>query len=154
MKNFLFLCLILISSESLNAKTFNLPEGKGLCPKFSFKGEDSWTLKSDRPKGDRWILRDDSKNINILRFDYKVSSTDQKQLPEVEEKILQLGDHKVSKYTVTTAPEKEKAVSGLITSYNFETGKLAGLVVMTEEYEKASELDKKIESMLKTIRMK
>jgi hypothetical protein len=149
-----FFVLLLSSFISLCtlADSLRLPQGKGKCPAFSFEAEKGWHLKSDRKAGDRWVLLD-SANKQVARFDYKISNTDQKQLPEVESKKIKLGQHEVEKLTVTTSfPEDgAKASEGLITSYSFDSGRLEGLVVMTPEYSTTSGLDKKIEKMLGTL---
>jgi hypothetical protein len=155
MQKILLAVFISIFTTAANAETLKLPQGKGKVPHFTFEGEKGWVLKADRPQGDRWVVYDQNAKANIGKIEYKLSSTDQKQLPEVETKDLQLGSFKVEKFTVTTSfPNPgEKATEGLITSYNYTDGILKGLVLMTKEYDAKSELDKKFEKALSTIKL-
>ena len=148
--------MALFSSFSLHANTLNLPLEKGTIPKLTFLGEKNWILKSARQKGDRWMLLDKKNKMEIAHFYFKLGNTEQKQLPEVQNIEIKLGPYKVNKYTVTTSfPDKnEKVTSGLITSYNYVNGELKGLVVVSQEYDKKSGLDKIIEKALASIKLK
>jgi len=155
MQRILLAVVVSIFTITIHAETLKLPLGKGKVPHFSFEGEKGWILKSDRPQGDRWVVYDQNVKANIAKIEYKLSNTDQKQLTEVESKDLQLGSFKVEKFTVTTSfpSPGEKATEGLITSYSFDDGALKGLVVTTEEYDAKSELDKKLEKALSTVKL-
>lgn len=149
-----FIFSILISAQVWGL-TLKLPQGKGKCPAFSFEAEKDWILKSDRPKGDRWWVINSKTKSQIARFDFKLSNTDQKQLQVVEETEIKLNGFSLDKYTVTTSfPEVgQKATEGLVTSYQFKSGKLEGLVIMSPEYSTNSELDKKIEKIISSIKL-
>lgn len=150
---FRILMLLFVSIPTFGAE-LKLLQGAGKCPPFSFESENDWHLKSDRKKGDRWILLD-ANNNEMVRIVFKLPTTDQKQLPEVETKVLHLSSFHVEKYTVTTSfPEKgTPATEGLITSYSFKKGRLQGLVFMSSPYSKNSGLDKKIEKLIRSIKL-
>ena len=135
-----------------------LPIGKSRCPEFTFKTPVNWILKSGRKKGDRWIIWDKKKNEQVARFDYNLPNVDQKQLPEVLDKEIKLGAHTVNKFIVTLAIVSEEAPAhkidhGLITSYNYESGTLEGLKLITDSYARSSGLEEQLEHMLETIKI-
>lgn len=148
--------LSLCFSVSAFSETVHFPTGKGKCPKFSVELPKGWSVKSARAKGDRWQLTNERKE-KVARFDYKLSHTDQKMMPEVSESEFKIVDSKVTKYTVTddvANSEPSKATTGLITSYSFNDGKLEGLVLMTESYDKDSGLEEKLEAVLNSLKLK
>jgi hypothetical protein len=152
----LFFLIAFISTSLAWSKTFELPQGKGKCPHFTFTGDDNWVLKSDRKKGDRWILLDSKTKMQIVRFDYKLPHTDQRQVPEVEDIEMNLGGFKVNKFTVSLMfmDEAVKATEGLITSYSYADGPLQGLVAMSDQYDVKDGLANKIEKILSSIKVK
>lgn len=152
MTKLMFLAVGILFAFSANAETLTVPGAKGSCSKFSFEGQGGWRLKSTRKKGGRWELRD-KKGKLVARFDCGLANTDQKQLSEVEDLTLTLGGFEVEKLTVSLAPPQEgvRASDGLITSYSYPEGDLHGLIVMSNEYDASSGLDKIIEKALATV---
>ncbi len=155
-----FIVALLLSSFSISKemdKMLSLPIGKSKCPHFSFSGPPNWILKSGRKKGDRWLIWDVTAKKQIARFDYNLSNTDQKQLPEVFSGEVKLGTFSADKFTITMEPvngeEPEKIITGLVTSYSYGSGKLKGLVVMTEEYDKTSGIESQLEKALSSIKI-
>ena len=151
----IFLMSLLFFGQLCFGKPLSLPKGKGNCPKFSFEVDSHLSLKSDRAKGDRWLLMNQKAKSVLARFDYKLSNTDQKQLPQVADLEIQLGKYKWQKFTVTASPPEEgrAATTALTTSYSFIGKELDGLVVMSDEYDLESEADKKIEKILSSIKL-
>jgi hypothetical protein len=158
MRIFLPLLFILLPQVSF-AKKLSLPIGKGTVPAFTFEAEEPWILKIDRSRGDRWQLLDEKTKAKIVRFDFKLPHTDQRQLPIIAEEKLKLGSWNVQKTTVAHGPFNSEAeamaeTKSLVTSYYFESGKLSGLVLMTPTYDKSSGTEERVEKLIQSISLK
>jgi hypothetical protein len=155
---FLLVLFVLIPQASF-AKKLNLPIGKGTVPPFTFEAEEPWTLKIDRERGDRWQLLDEKAKTKIVRFDFKLPHTDQRELPVIAEVKLKLGPWTVVKTTVAHGPFNSEAeamaeTKSLVTSYYFESGKLSGLILMTPTYDKSSGTEERVEKLIQSITLK
>lgn len=142
MKN-LFILFLFITTHAL-AKTITMPQGKGKCPPFTFEVDEGWTIKSDRKKGDRWQLLDETNRV-IARFDFDLSSTDMKMQMIIEDQEVKLGDFIVNKTSVGS-----KKI--MTTAYYYTTGKLNKLTVFSFNEEVNN--NKKVEEILSSIKLK